>query len=187
MKTFVETGRSDGLEQLPQNRAADTSNVLDEFVIPAITSGSGRSEGRMFMDSNHTLVSLVTRIVPSPDWFVGVDSFQVRLSIYYATAVNLYNTTQSQLCVGGSWMDSVTVELDPLDAGTDNGFTFTAPNWPTDPQGIVYRMTSHYPSHPAGSFYYPQNKRLPPIATFQFIKVITKAFFTIYVTPPDVT
>lgn len=68
-------------------------------------------------------------------------------------------------------MDSVTVELDPLDAGTDNGFTFTAPNWPTDPQGIVYRMTSHYPAHPAGSFYYPQNKRLPPIATFQFIKV----------------
>lgn len=68
-------------------------------------------------------------------------------------------------------MDSVTVELDPLDAGTDNGFTFTAPNWPTEPQGIVYRMTSHYPAHPAGSFYYPQNKRLPPIATFQFIKV----------------
>lgn len=76
-----------------------------------------------------------------------------------------------QLCIGGSWIDSVTVEMDPLDAGTDNGFTFTAPNWPTDPQGIIYRITSRYPAHPAGSFYYPQNKRLPPIATFQFIKV----------------
>lgn len=71
-------------------------------------------------------------------------------------------------------MDSVTVEMDPLDAGTDNGFTFTAPNWPTDPQGIIYRITSRYPAHPAGSFYYPQNKRLPPIATFQFIKVSKK-------------
>lgn len=68
-------------------------------------------------------------------------------------------------------MDSVTVEMDPLDAGTDNGFTFTAPNWPTDPQGIIYRITSRYPAHPAGSFFYPQNKRLPPIATIQFIKV----------------
>jgi len=73
--------------------------------------------------------------------------------------------------VGGSWIDTVTVELDPLDAGTDNGFTFTAPNWPTAPQGVIYRITSRYPGHPAGSFYYPKSKRLPPIATFQFIKV----------------
>lgn len=61
--------------------------------------------------------------------------------------------------------------MDPLDAGTDNGFTFTAPNWPTEPQGVVYRITSTHPQHPAGSFYYPSLKRLPPIATFQFIKV----------------
>lgn len=73
--------------------------------------------------------------------------------------------------MGGSWIDTVTVELDPLDAGTDNGFTFTAPNWPTAPQGVIYRITSRYPGHPAGSFYYPKSKRLPPIATFQFIKV----------------
>lgn len=73
--------------------------------------------------------------------------------------------------MGGSWIDTVTVELDPLDAGTDNGFTFTAPNWPTAPQGVIYRITSRYPAHPAGSFYYPKSKRLPPIATFQFIKV----------------
>lgn len=62
-------------------------------------------------------------------------------------------------------------QADPMDAGTDNGFTFTAPNWPTQPQGVIFRMSSKYPSHPAGSFYYPQLKRLPPIATFQFIKV----------------
>lgn len=67
--------------------------------------------------------------------------------------------------------------MDPLDAGTDNGFTFTAPNWQTDPQGIIYRITSKYPGHPAGSFFYPNSKRLPPIATFQFIKV---SFFFSY-------
>lgn len=62
-------------------------------------------------------------------------------------------------------------QVDPLDAGTDNGFTFTAANWATEPQGVVYRITSRFPAHPAGSFYYPYIKRLPPIATFQFIKV----------------
>lgn len=126
-------------------------SVFDEFVLSSITTGSGRSEAKFFVDSNHSLVSLMTRIVPSPDWFIGVDSFQ--------------------LCVGGSWIDTVTVEMDPLDAGTDNGFTFTAPNWPTSPQGVIYRITSRYPAHPAGSFFYPKSKRLPPIATFQFIKL----------------
>ncbi|XP_055903655.1 uncharacterized protein LOC129939606 [Eupeodes corollae] len=126
-------------------------NVFDEFVVSAITAGAGRSEAKFFVDSNHSLVSLMTRIVPSPDWFIGVDSFQ--------------------LCVGGSWIDTVTVEMDPLDAGTDNGFTFTAPNWPTSPQGVIYRITSRYPAHPAGSFFYPKSKRLPPMATFQFIKL----------------
>lgn len=119
----------------------------------------------------------MSRIVPSPDWFVGIDSFD--------------------LCVDGGWIDTITIEVsqatrtrlcfsprqpcsnrlcalwqvDPLDAGTDNGFTFTAPNWPTEPQGVVYRITSSHPQHPAGSFYYPFLKRLPAIATFQFIKV----------------
>lgn len=87
------------------------------------------------------------------------------------TEINCNVDSFLQLCVGGSWIDTVTVELDPLDAGTDNGFTFTAPNWPTAPQGVIYRITSRYPAHPAGSFYYPKSKRLPPIATFQFIKV----------------
>ncbi|EDW91055.1 uncharacterized protein LOC6530427 [Drosophila yakuba] len=133
------------------NGGTTERSVFDEFSMPAIPLGAGRSEAKVFVDSNHSLVSLMTRIVPSPDWFIGVDSFE--------------------LCVGGSWIDTVTVELDPLDAGTDNGFTFTAPNWPTEPQGVIYRITSRYPGHPAGSFYYPKSKRLPPIATFQFIKL----------------
>lgn len=93
----------------------------------------------------------MARIVPSPDWFIGIDSFD--------------------LCVNGNWLDSITIEVDPIDAGTDNGFTFTAPNWPTEPQGVAYKITSRYPAHPAGSFYYPNMVRLPPIGTFQFLKV----------------
>ena len=58
-----------------------------------------------------------------------------------------------------------------MDAGTDNGFTFTSPNWPTSPQGSIFRITNVYPSHPAGSFNYPEKPSLPTIATFTFIKV----------------
>ena len=58
-----------------------------------------------------------------------------------------------------------------MDAGTDNGFTFTSPNWPTTPPGVIFRITNTYPTHPAGSFYYPDKESLPTIATFTFTKV----------------
>lgn len=147
IKQFAETGRSDILEEQSQGEGG----IYDEFNAPPISQGVGRTEAEFFVDGNHSRVSLMSRIIPSPDWFIGIDSFD--------------------LCVNGNWLDSITIEVDPIDAGTDNGFTFTAPNWPTEPQGETYRITAHYPAHPAGSFFYPYLKRLPPIGTFQFIKV----------------
>ena len=97
----------------------------------------------------------MSKLVPSPDWFVGLDSFE--------------------LCENGRFIDGVTIEADPMDAGTDNGFTFTSPNWPTVPKGVIYRITNSYPPHPAGSFHYPEHSSLPTIATFSFVKVRKKA------------
>lgn len=62
-------------------------------------------------------MSFVVRIVPSPDWFVGVDSLD--------------------LCDGDRWREQVAVDLYPYDAGTDSGFTFSSPNFATIPQDTV--------------------------------------------------
>jgi len=145
VKQFVETGDSQGLDS-----RGDNSSLLDSFTGPPILSGSGNSSARVFLDGRHTRVSLVTKLVPSPDWFIGLDSLD--------------------LCQGGRFIDALTMEVDPLDAGTDNGFTFTSPNWPTEPAGVAFRITSSYPPHPAGSFHYPHLPRLPSIATFKFVK-----------------
>lgn len=59
----------------------------------------------------------MVRIVPSPDWFVGVDSLD--------------------LCDGDRWREQVALDLHPHDAGTDSGFTFSSPNFATIPQGTV--------------------------------------------------
>ncbi|KAK7084319.1 Spondin-2, partial [Halocaridina rubra] len=96
-------------------------------------------------------ISLISKIVPSPDWFVGVDSFE--------------------LCEDGNWVDNVKIQVDPMDAGTDNGLTFTSPNWPTSPPEKIFRITSLYPNHPAHSFYYPTLRHLPRIATFTITKL----------------
>lgn len=79
VKQFVETGRSDTLDA----QTTSEGSIFDEFNIPAILSGGGRSEAKFFVDGNHTLVSLMARIVPSPDWFVGVDSFEVRFFLFF--------------------------------------------------------------------------------------------------------
>jgi Spondin_N len=62
-------------------------------------------------------------------------------------------------------------QLTLMDAGTDTGFTFTSPNWPSDHPQPISVITAQYPDHPASSFYYPDLKHLPVIATLQFTKV----------------
>jgi hypothetical protein len=57
------------------------------------------------------LVSVVSMIAPSPDWFVGVTS----LSLIGAEG----------------WIEERVVDLYPYDAGTDSGRSYTSPNEPT--------------------------------------------------------
>uniref|UniRef100_A0A8B9K577 Spondin 2a, extracellular matrix protein n=1 Tax=Astyanax mexicanus TaxID=7994 RepID=A0A8B9K577_ASTMX len=90
-------------------------------------------------------LSLLVKVIPSPDWFVGVDSLN--------------------LCEGGQWKQEVTFDLHPFDAGTDSGFTFSSPNFPTMPPENITMITSQKPNHPANSFYYPRLPQLPPLAT----------------------
>ena len=96
-------------------------------------------------------VSCVTSLIPSPDWFVGAQ--------------------QVSLCEDGQFLPHLSVDLHLYDAGTDNGLTFTAPNWRTEPRGRVERITHLSPSHPAASFYYPHLDSLPTLARYVFTKV----------------
>lgn len=157
LKVFAETAKSELLDAQAQGEGG----IYDEFSAPPIPSGAGKTEAEFFVDGNHSRVSLVSRIIPSPDWIIGIDSLD--------------------LCEKGKWVDSLTLEVSPVDVGTDNGFTFTAPNWASSPQEKIYRITSKFPNHPANSFYYPHLKKLPLLATFKFMKFkeyeLSKVFY----------
>lgn len=147
LKQFAELSHTDRLDTQSQG----VGGVFDEFIAPPITQGVGETRTQFFVDGNHSKVSMMSRVVPSPDWFIGVDSLE--------------------LCVEGKWLESVVLEVDPMDAGTDNGFTFTSPNWPTVPKKPIIRITAQNPNHPANSFYYPDRDQHPPIATFHIVKI----------------
>ena len=66
-----------------------------------------------------TLLSFVTKISPSPDWFLGVSSF------------NLIGTDNILI-------ESASIALFAIDAGTDAGETYTSDNSPEN-KSIVLR------------------------------------------------
>ncbi|MCA1561981.1 MAG: spondin domain-containing protein [Acidobacteria bacterium] len=66
------------------------------------------------------LITLVTMIAPSPDWFVGV------------SGLALFEDMQ--------WVEERTVTLIPWDAGTDSGATFSSPDQNTNPRQPISRI-----------------------------------------------
>jgi hypothetical protein len=68
----------------------------------------------------HPLVTLVTMVAPSPDWFVGVHDLS--------------------LIEGGNWAAQKTVTLYALDAGTDSGSSYDSPDRDTQPRQPIRRL-----------------------------------------------
>lgn len=151
LRDFAERGEAWALMKEMEAAAETLQSVHAAFSAPAVPSGTGQTSAELEVDRRHSLVSFVVRIIPSPDWFVGIDSVD--------------------LCEGGRWKEHVALDLHPYDAGTDSGFTFSSPNFATIPQDTVTEITSSSPSHPANSFYYPRLKSLPPIAKVTLVRL----------------
>ncbi len=94
--------------------------------------------------STHPLVTVVSMIAPSPDWFVGVSGLNLRDNL-------------------GRWRDNVVVNLDPYDAGTDDGVTFRSTNADTQPPIPISNLSNTFPF--VGT---------PPMGTFTF-RLLTPA------------
>lgn len=148
--TFWEVGQlaSLGIKNMAE---LGSKNALTGEVLTAIAAGTARdvisgpglgappaSASMTFnVYSTHPLATVVTMIAPSPDWFLGVSGLS--LGTY------------------GDWEESVVVDLDPYDAGTDSGVTYTSPNQATVPP---------VPIHPLGGI--SPFIGTPPLGTFTF-------------------
>ena len=97
VKEFAEKGATDILDKQKTQHADGTITkdgdfvVLDGFHAAPIEAGVGQSHTSVFVDGNHTRVSVMSKLVPSPDWFVGLDSLN--------------------LCENGNFVETVTVEV----------------------------------------------------------------------------
>lgn len=133
------------------------ATLLSE-VAPAIASGKaqwqlagggiGTSPGSVSltfpqaMTRDYPLVTLVSMIAPSPDWFAGVDSLS--------------------LIEDGQWVSNKVVTLYGYDAGTDSGASYASPDLVTVPRGVITRFAS-FPAI--------QNGVVVPFGTFTFTRL----------------
>ncbi len=128
--TFLESGEaaSPGVESMAE--IGGTSILRSEVtgaganalgVVQGDTSSIGPTATNSLtvtLTTGHPLVTLVTMIAPSPDWFIGVSGL-------------------SLLDPGGNWLSSHEVQLYPWDAGTENGDEFSLSNPATSPRGVI--------------------------------------------------
>ncbi|XP_041120947.1 spondin-2-like [Polyodon spathula] len=144
VQMFAERGVTVALIKEIKEVKKSMRSVHGVYRAPGISNGIGHTSTELHMQPRSPRLSLMGKIVSSPDWFVGVDSLD--------------------LCEGGQWVQEVSLNLYPYDVGTDSGFTFSSPNYLTVPQENITQITSQNPNHPANSFYYPKLAKLPPLA-----------------------
>ena len=116
IESMAEVGGTRALEREVEAAGSNVSSVLKH-------GGNIGATGTATLDTvtlsaAHPLVTLVTMVAPSPDWFVGVSG----LSLQDAQ---------------GNWLPSRVVELFPYDAGTEDGTEFSLDNNATSPQGTI--------------------------------------------------
>ncbi|KAA1244819.1 spondin domain-containing protein, partial [Aquimarina sp. RZ0] len=77
------------------------------------------------VDTNHPLISLISMIAPSPDWIAAVNSI-------------------SLLGTNNEWIQNLTMDIFPYDAGTEEGTGYSLNNPPTNPKEPISSIRGMY-------------------------------------------
>ena len=111
----AETGDPEPLRNV--YRQGGTQVLPDQFAVGDLVDSPGRTTIVFRTDSEHTFLSVTSRLAPSPDWFVGVAALP--------------------LTGGGTWIEEAIIPLCVWDAGTDDGRSYASANeQPEPPQPI---------------------------------------------------
>lgn len=120
IQAMAEAGQVSPLDD--EVRAAIAAGRADQVLKGGDTDSPGTVSLAFTTRREFPLVSLVTMVAPSPDWFVGVDSLP--------------------LLENGEWVEGRVVRLVAWDAGTDSGATFRTQNQPTSPHRRISQITT---------------------------------------------
>jgi len=101
IESMAERGRTDTLGD-EISAARDNGYSVDVIEGSGIGRGDGETSIEFDINVDYSMITFVSMIAPSPDWFVGVSGL-------------------SLLDTGGNWVTRLEVPLQVFDAGTDLG------------------------------------------------------------------
>jgi hypothetical protein len=121
IKSMAELGATAPLTTELQ-AAVTAGNAQQVLVFGALGTSPGTQTIQFTVAAEFPLLTLVTMLAPSPDWFVGVHG------------VSLFGN--------GDWLDNLVLPLQVYDAGTDSGTTYQSANLITVPPQPVAPVTT---------------------------------------------
>lgn len=132
IKDMAERGKNTALRaEIATLRASGAAaGLLDG---QATTPSPGTLTDTIRLDAAHPLLTVVTMIAPSPDWFAALEG--------------------ESLLADGQWVAQRTVPARAYDAGTDSGPAFTSPDQPTLPAEPVVTLRLPPAGPPVGQWH----------------------------------
>ena len=145
MESSLNLGTTSALNA-EMNKAVTEKRALDIFQGSGITNTGTRIVNDIEVNTNYSLVSAITMIAPSPDWFTGVHDY------------NLCNDSN------GKWLEKRVKDLNLYDSGTDDAPRFVHTDTPSKPPVPIFLITNKH----EGSL--KSNKTIRRFGTFTFEK-----------------
>ena len=109
---MAETGATEVF--VPEVQTLVRSGYAHEAIKGRRIDSPGQDSQELTFTIEHNLLTFVSMIAPSPDWFVG--------------------TNEVSMIQDGEWVDGFQIELAAYDAGTDSGSDFTSSDQDTQPR-----------------------------------------------------
>ena len=121
IKNMAERGQTAALSiEVQAAIAAGTAQQV--LLYGALATSPGTQTIQFTVSAEFPLLTLVTMLAPSPDWFVGVHGLP--------------------LLANGDWLDQLVMPLQVYDAGTDSGVSYASPDLVTVPPMPIGAVTT---------------------------------------------
>lgn len=128
IKDIAETGATANFkaEINTQITAGNANQYLEKGFSPSAGNNSNSTITNVSVSENFPLITLVSMVAPSPDWFIAVNSLNLR---------------SGNNSINNGWKASFTIDVFVYDAGTDNGTNYGSSNVESAPRQPISMVT----------------------------------------------
>ncbi|XP_060858413.1 spondin-1 isoform X4 [Metopolophium dirhodum] len=150
MNSIAQSGTTSTLESELKSKSDKIRTIIKARGIsyPNVT---GKTFAVFRVDQDHHLISVVSFMYPSPDWFVGISGLE--------------------LCLPNcNWITNKTINLYPWDAGIDSGVTYNSSDMPQVPIMNIERVWPSNINDMRSPFYDQSGAQMKPIAKLHLMR-----------------